>query len=40
MLARWIYALIVAALAALVSPAPSTAAESPCPSVLDHKFAK
>jgi len=38
MLAPWIYALIVAALAALASPAPSTAAESPCPSVLDHEF--
>jgi len=38
MLVQWIYALIVAALAALTSPAPSTAAESPCPSVLDHKF--
>jgi len=38
MLARSIYALIVAALAALASAAPSTAAESPCPSVLDHKL--
>ena len=39
MLSRWIYALIVAALAAVATPAPSTAAESPCPTVLDHKFA-
>jgi hypothetical protein len=39
MLARSIYPLIVAALAALASPAPRSAAESPCPSVLDHKFA-
>ena len=39
MLTRSIYAFIVAALAALVSPAPTTAAGSPCPSMLDHKFA-
>jgi glutathione peroxidase len=39
MLDRSIRALIVAALAVLASPAPSTAAESPCPTVLDHKFA-
>jgi hypothetical protein len=39
MLARSIYALFVAALAALASPAPSGAAEAPCPSVLDLKFA-
>ena len=32
------YVLIVAALAALASPAPSAAADSPCPSVLDHEF--
>jgi glutathione peroxidase len=38
MLAPSIYALIVAALAALASPALSAAAESPCPSVLDHEF--
>ncbi len=38
MLAPSIYALIVAALAALASPALSAAAESPCPSVLDHQF--
>jgi glutathione peroxidase len=38
MLARSIYALIVAALMGLASPAPSAAAESPCPSVLDHQF--
>ena len=30
--------LIFAALAALASAAPSSAAESPCPSVLDHKL--
>jgi glutathione peroxidase len=39
MLARSIYAFIVAALAVLASPAQTTAAESPCPSVLDHKLA-
>jgi glutathione peroxidase len=39
MLARSIYAFIVAALAALVCPLSSIAAESPCPSALDHKFA-
>ena len=42
MLARTIYAfyvLILAAFAALASPAPSIAAEPPCPSMLDHKFA-
>ncbi len=38
MLVPWIYALIVTALAALVSPSPSAAAESPCSSVLDHQF--
>jgi glutathione peroxidase len=38
MLSRSMYALIVAALAALAAPAPSAAAESPCPSVLDHQF--
>ena len=38
MLARSIYAVIVAALAALAYPAPSSAAESPCPSVLDREF--
>jgi glutathione peroxidase len=36
MLARLIYTLIIAALAALAVP--STAAEIPCPPVLDHKF--
>ncbi len=39
MLARLIFALIIAALAAVACPAPIGAAESPCPSVLDHKFA-
>jgi hypothetical protein len=38
MLAPSIYALIVGALVALASPAPGAAAESSCPSVLDHKF--
>ena len=39
MFARSIYAFIVAALAAMGSATPSSAAESPCPSVLDHQFA-
>ena len=39
MLARWIYAVMIAALAAFTTPAPSMAAESPCPSMLDHRFA-
>jgi glutathione peroxidase len=38
MLISSIYSLILVALAALASPAPSTAAESFCPAVLDHKF--
>jgi glutathione peroxidase len=38
MFAPWIYAVIVAALAVLASPAPSAAAEAACPSVLDHQF--
>jgi glutathione peroxidase len=38
MLARSIYAFVVTLLI-LVSPLASSAAESPCPSVLDHKFA-
>ena len=38
MLARSIYCIIVAALVALVSATPSSAAESPCPSLLDHKI--
>jgi hypothetical protein len=38
MLSRSMYAFIVAALAALASPAPSTAAEAACPSALDHEF--
>jgi glutathione peroxidase len=38
MLARSIHALIIVALAALVSATPSSAAESPCPSILDHKL--
>jgi glutathione peroxidase len=39
MVARSIYAFIVAALALFAAAAGSTAAESPCPSMLDHKFA-
>jgi glutathione peroxidase len=39
MLARSIYALIVAALATLAFAAPGAAEESLCPSALDHKFA-
>jgi glutathione peroxidase len=38
MLARSIYALIMVALTAWVSATPSSAAESPCPSILDHKL--
>ena len=38
MLARSIYALIVAALGVLAPATPSNPAESPCISVLDHKF--
>ncbi len=39
MLARSICVFVLVALAALAAPAPSSAAESACPSVLDHKFA-
>jgi glutathione peroxidase len=39
MLARSIYLFIVAALVASVSTTPSSAVESPCPSLLDHRFA-
>jgi glutathione peroxidase len=39
MLARLIYAFIVAVVAVFPTPTPSTAAESSCPSILDHKFA-
>ena len=38
MVARLIRTFIVAALAASTSPAPSIAAESSCPAMLDHKF--
>ena len=38
MLIQSIFAVIIAALVALASPAPSIAAESPCPPILDHKF--
>ena len=39
MLARSISVFIVAVLAVFATPAPRIAAESPCPSVLDHKLA-
>jgi glutathione peroxidase len=39
MLARSICAFTVVALAVFATPAPSSAAESACPSVLDHNFA-
>ena len=39
MLVRSLCVLIAAALIGLTSPVPNIAAESPCPSVLDHKFA-
>ena len=39
MFARSIYALFIAALLALGSPSISRAADSPCPPLLDHKFA-
>ena len=42
MLARLLYAfyvLILAALAVFATPAPGIAAGSPCPAILDHKFA-
>ena len=39
MLARSIYSLVFAALASFIAVSPSIAAESACPSILDHKFA-
>jgi glutathione peroxidase len=39
LVAASIPALIIATLAALAALAPSIAAESPCPALLDHKFA-
>jgi glutathione peroxidase len=39
MITRSICAFITAVLAVFATPAPSIAAESPCPSILDHKFA-
>jgi glutathione peroxidase len=39
MLTRSICAFIVAALTVFATPVPGIAAESPCPSILDHKFA-
>jgi glutathione peroxidase len=38
MLARSVYALIIVALTTWVSATPSSAAASPCPSILDHKL--
>jgi glutathione peroxidase len=38
MLARFIYILLIVAFAALGSATPSSAAEFPCPSILDHKL--
>ena len=39
MLAQAISLLVIASLGIFVAPLRSTAAESPCPAVLDHKFA-
>src|SRR5512145_1159104 len=39
MFSRWIYALFIAALLAFAAPTQSSAADSHCPSILDHKFA-
>jgi glutathione peroxidase len=39
MFSRWIYALFIAALLTFVVPPQSSAADSHCPSILDHKFA-
>jgi hypothetical protein len=39
MFTRSIYVFIVGALTVFAIPAPSIAAESPCPSILDHKLA-
>jgi glutathione peroxidase len=39
MVARLVYAFLVAALALFATPAPSSATESLCPAILDHKFA-
>jgi hypothetical protein len=39
MLARSIYLFIAAAFVLFAAPMRSIAAESPCPSILDHKFA-
>src|SRR5678816_1188653 len=38
MLARSTYALIIVVLVVCATASPNTAAESPCPSVLDHKL--
>jgi glutathione peroxidase len=38
MLARLFYTLIIAALVGVAAATPSSAAEAPCPSVLDHNF--
>lgn len=39
MLVRTICAFVIAAFAVCTTPAPSIAAESPCATILDHKFA-
>jgi glutathione peroxidase len=39
MLAKLICTFVIAALVAFVAPAPSAAADSPCPTSLNHKFA-
>jgi len=38
MVVRSIYAIIIAALAVIATPVPIFTAETPCPSILDHKF--
>ena len=39
MLGRFIYTLILATLSMFTTPVQSIAAQSPCPSILDHEFA-
>jgi len=39
MLLRIVYVLVVAVLASFAFAAPTSAADSPCPTLLDHKFA-
>ena len=38
MLVSSMFALIIAALAVITAPAPTVAAESSCPAIIDHKF--